>query len=163
MYPKWDFRSSVKHSPETAWRSALREPFEELIGCWINSNRPADLFHVFEKGIYEGIIRRRWPFRELSLVEPTPEFYPCVLKGLSAVWLSLEFALEGDRVYIDCFDHPSSQLTDQQKENILVSLREKFLTTIEGRQVGVFPSKRAREIYQRIFWLQTYLKPTGRQ
>lgn len=141
----------------------LREPLKELLEYWQQLGRPEDLRELFCRGIYEGILRDRWPCFQLSLIEEYPEFYSCVKAGLDQAWNELRFSLhygeEGPCLLIDTQIGETVDFSIKQKRQILELLRYRFTTSllINGEQtmVGIIPSKRARDIYHRIFWLDS--------
>lgn len=163
MYPRWDFRSIIETEPETAWRSMLREPLKELLNYWHQSGRPEHLKSVYCQGLYEGIVRDRWPCFQLNVIEGYPEFYSCVRLGLEQVWDRIRFSLhrgeEGPCLLIDTPMGEVVEFSPEQKRQILNLLRYRFTVglTIDHSVVivGIVPSKRARDIYQRIFWLSS--------
>lgn len=165
IYPRWDFRSIIQSSSSSTeiWRSMLREPLKELLDYWSQSGRPENLREVYCRGIYEGILRDRWPCFQLSLIEEYPEFYSCVRAGLDQAWSGLRFCLhygeEGPCLLIDSQMGEPLDFSADQKRQILELLRYRFTVSLlingEESTVGILPSKRARDIYHRIFWLDS--------
>ena len=144
----------------------LREPLQELLAYWEKSGRPSHLKEVYCQGLYEGIIKDRWPCFQLNLIDGYPEFYSCVRAGLEKVWMTLGFRLsceEGDPcLMIDSEAGDTIHFSSNEILQILELMKQKLsiplLINGESRTVGLFPSKRARDIYQKIFWLDAAIQ-----
>ena len=143
----------------------LREPLKELLDYWNQSERPEHLKSIYCRGIYEGVVKNRWPCFQLSLIEEFPEFYSCVRAGLEQIWTSLRFSLhygeEGPSLLIDAQMGEEIEFSPEEKRQILDLLKYRFSISLlingERSIVGIVPSKQARDIYQRIFWLDSTL------
>jgi hypothetical protein len=165
LYPHRDFRSLINnpHTAKTAWRSMLREPFQELLTYWEKSGKPESLKDVYCQGIYEGIIKDRWPCCQLNRVDQYPEFYICVRAGLEKAWSNLKFTLarNGDdfSLNLDSGSSDPVNFSNHEMLRILELMKQRLSLELEIddklQTVGIFPSKRAREIYQKIFWLDS--------
>lgn len=164
MYPHRDFRFCIEQPGENPnlWRTIAREPLQELLQYWARSGRPKEKYSAYVRGISEGCLKERWAYQQLDLVYPYPEFHTALLGSLERLWKNLSFDLShtlGEySLYIDYNPEEISRVpsfwTEEQKLLILRLIQDKFsirLTIDQKEQtVGVFLSKRAREIYQHI-------------
>ena len=171
MYPRRDFRSVIEDPTMTdvAWRSMLREPLQELLNYWDNPTTVHSRYvlkDLYCRGLYEGVVKNRWPCFQLSLIDGHPEFYTCVRSGLEKVWAQLRFSLytsqDGLSLLIDEAMGDEIKFSPDETHRILDSMKYRFSVSLlideAIRVVGIFPSKRARDIYQRIFWLDSAIE-----
>jgi len=179
MYPTRDFRTLLNATNEAECpldvvRSVAREPLLELLRYWEETGKPETKYTVYAEGITKGVANNRWPSYTLSYIKEYPEFYQPLLSGLEQAWLNLEFRLclsDGlgqtetkDRLSL-CVDFGSGQLVQMSPEDkirLLNWLRVKMTIPLringESHRVGIFTSREATEIYQRIFWLEAILE-----
>lgn len=172
MYPHRDFRFCIEQPGEqpNLWRTMIREPLQELLQYWNRSGRPKEKYSAYSRGLAEGCLKERWPYNQLDLVYPYPEFHKPLLESLETLWKGLSFDLgqtEGEHsLYVDYNPEEISTVpsvwSEEQKLLVLRLIQDKFsirLTIDDQDQiVGVFLSKRAREIYQHITCLRTSLE-----
>lgn len=171
MYPSRDFRTLINsHDPSLAIRAISREPFSELLKYWKHTGRPESLKRIYDLGIEEAVSKDRYTSQTLDLVSQYPEFYLPVSLGLRRLWVKFKFRLifetpEEPYLSIESKYHTDDQeYTDfatEDKMRVLVWVKHKFniLMVINGIEyrVGIFPSRRAEEVIQKISWLDSAL------
>jgi hypothetical protein len=162
MYPQRDFKSLIEQ-PEPSpllWRSMLREPLQELLQYWNRSGRPSNKYEHYSHAITEGFLKERWPYHQIDLIYPYNEFHKPLLSSLQKIWSKLSFNLiyisDDYSLYIDINPFESHLIpiswSDEQKLLILEELYNSFTIRLKINNiehgVGVFLSKRARDVYQ---------------
>lgn len=166
MYSPYDFRSIVEdpRQSDVAWRSILREPLEEVLNYWEKSGKPDAKMSAYSRGIYEGIVNHRWMYCQLDLLSDYPEFYASALSALFVLWNQLQFKLEmypEPALFIDLPQGEPINWSDREKAHILNTMHQRLsvdlLLNDDLITLGIFVSRQAEEIYQRIFWLQSAL------
>jgi len=167
MYPRLDFRTIIEDDSQldTAWRSILREPLQEVLSYWKESGRPSHKKEIYVRGIREGISNHRWIHYQIDMIADYPEFYQAALDGLLILWnqLTIRILFEPDpSLTIDTKDGTQLDWSAQEKEQLLIAIRQQLSIelAINGdlKTVGIFPSRNAQEIYQRIYWLRSAIQ-----
>lgn len=167
MYSPYDFRYIIEDSTQmnTAWRAILREPLQEVLNYWERSGKPQVKLEIYCKGIYEGIVNQRWMLFQLDLLANYPEFYKCAYLALLELWNQLNFKLQTSAEPALLIDLPEGQTLPwqaTQKEYVLQVMRHSLCIDLWYNQelvsMGIFTSRHAEDIYQRIFWLQSAIK-----
>ena len=172
MYPKRDFRTLISgHDPGyDAIRAISREPFSELLKYWKQTGKPDSVKKIYEQGIKEAVAKDRYTCDSLDKVVDYSEFYSVVCHGLRDLWCRLHFRLifetpDSPSLTIDSKYHSDdrelTQFTTEQK--LIILTWQKYRTSIPiiiddvEYKVGVFPSRRAEDVLQRIRWLDEAL------
>lgn len=167
MYSPYDFRTIIQDPAQTAvaWKAILREPLEEVLNYWEKSGKPCEQISTYCKGIYEGIVNRRWMYFHLDLLADYPEFHKDALSALYILWNQLNFKLQSypePSLYIDLPHGEPINWSEYEKIYILKRMQYKLSIDLvlnnELVTLGIFTSRQAQEIYQRIFWLQLTFK-----
>jgi hypothetical protein len=178
MYPQLDFRSLIEDpiQNEATSRAILREPLQEVLRYWKKSGYPPDKLAIYSKGIYDGIVNHRWMFFQLDMIADYPEFYQSTYDALMTLWNKLSLSLylkPAPALSISNNESTSTFGKDQfilnwsidQRKILLQQIRQKLsielLIDQQYSSVGIFPSREAQDIYQRIYWLKSALISNG--
>lgn len=169
MYPSRDFRALISGNDTSgAIRAISREPFSELLKYWKHTGRPENLQEIYCSGIQEAVARDRYTCQALDMVSEYPEFYLPVAFGLRELWIKFPFRLIfetpdepylsiGSNYYTD--DPVYQNFSSNDKLCILTWMKHRYNIpmTINGIEyrVGIFPSRKAEEVLQRINWLDS--------
>lgn len=163
-------------------KSISREPLPELLNYWRYhgredyllslglSNVNTDLLEIYAQGLEIAVGKGRYPCFLLDDIKDYPEFYNSVRNGFMVMWRQLRFSLvihsstEGEAIDELCIDSIRGQdtfISDQDKLNIAQLLVDhNILTMVIGkvnRKMRVVLSDKARDIYERMNWLQSHI------
>ena len=166
MYPSRDFRSLLSLGDSSAAiRAISREPFIEILRWWKNTGKPDKDLPIYLQGITEAVSRERYTCGTLDLVADFPEFHEAVSDGLVKLWCKLPFRLNFEtnkEPYLTVDEKCNAVAVDpgftvQHKIGLLRWIRHRMNIpmTINSvkYQVGIFMSRNAIDIFQRITWL----------
>lgn len=167
MYPARDFRSLIDKtdSPELkdeAIKSISREPLVEVFRYWKKTGSPNDKYDIYCRGIERAIANNRYDFTQINAVQYFPEFYQCILAGLEKLWTNLPMSLhhspDGWSLHIGYITTTPIHLSNEEKLKIMSMLEHRMQIELIIDQirctVGIFVTRKAQEIYQKIFWLR---------